>query len=792
MSVLGIKLRRDIVRSLGMLLAVVAITAVGVGSLVGMLGTFNNLTQARGHYYAQCRMADFWVDLKKAPMGALQSVQAVPGISELRTRIAFPTIVDLEGVEQPINGLVLSMPEKQEPVINTLIMRQGSYFSGTRRDEVIVSEKFAKARNIHAGTFLHLILNGQKKKLFVVGTAISSEFIYFTPPGGYVDDPMQSGVFFIRRDYAEDVFGFHGAFNSLVGILAPEARANPQPVLHELSRRLDNYGVFTTTPLKLQFSHLTLNSEMSGVQTMATMFPLMFLAVAALVMNVLMTRMTEQQRTVIGTLKALGYSNSPVFYHFLQFGLFVGIFGGIGGWVLGYWIAGGMTMIYNQVFTFPSLVNQVYPGVMLIGLVIAVVFAVLGTLRGVRLVAGLNPAEAMREPAPPSCGMIVVERWQGFWHALDFRWQMILRGLFRNKGRTIISMLAAAMGASLVVLAFGLVNSMDAMISFQFDKVLLSDYIITLKDELDGSVVQEIENLPSVVYAEPVFNVACTFQSRNHRKKGVVTGLIPNARLTVPHQADGTVVRVPPVGLLMTQRLAKQIGVQKGDLIELTPVKGLRHTYTVPVVDTITSMIGLGVYANYHYLNTLVGEVDAVSEVQARAYQTPQQRAAFFKEMKRRPKLETLGDMAVQKAALTKQFDQAMKGMAVVMILLAGVIFFGSILNGSLISIAERRREIATFRVLGYQPSEVGIIFLRENLVVNMIGAVLGLPFGFFLLQSMMTQFQNDAYAMPTTVAPSTWLYTLALALLFVLGSHCIVQRSINTMPWNEALSMKE
>ena len=178
-------------------------------------------------------------------------------------------------------------------------------------------------------------------------------------------------------------------------------------------------------------------------------------------LNVLMIRISEQQRTIVGTLKALGYFNKQIFWHYIKFGVIVGAVGGIAGCLLGYWISGSMTSLYKGFFEFPRLTNQLYPGIMISGEAISLIFAVLGTVHGVKLITKLNPAEAMRESAPAVGGSVFLERWKWFWSQLDFRWQMILRGLLRNKSRTLIAIFAGALGASIVVMALGLSNSID-------------------------------------------------------------------------------------------------------------------------------------------------------------------------------------------------------------------------------------------------------------------------------------------------------------------------------------------
>ena len=385
----------------------------GVSCLVGMMGTSKNLQTARSIYYAQCRMADFWVDLKKMPVTELDVLEDLKGISELRARIAFQVIVDLEGVEEPLSGTLLTLPAEPSPVINGILIRSGTYFTAHRQDEVIVSEAFAEARNIAEGDTIHLIMNGQRKALFVVGTAMSSEFVYMMPPGAIAPEPSRFGVFYVKRGFGEDALGFHGACNSLVGLLSQEAVQNSRPLFEELRRRLKPYGLFAITPLSLQASNLNLSGELSGLATISFFMPTIFLMVAVLVLNVLMSRLAQQQRTIVGTLKALGYRNLDIFFHFVQFGLFVGAAGGLLGCLLGYWIAGLMTGAYRMFFDFPRLANQFYPELNLIALIISLVFGVIGTLKGIRTVLNLNPAEAMRPPAPPSGGAVFLEGWTG-------------------------------------------------------------------------------------------------------------------------------------------------------------------------------------------------------------------------------------------------------------------------------------------------------------------------------------------------------------------------------------------
>ncbi|NIL96838.1 MAG: ABC transporter permease, partial [Planctomycetales bacterium] len=329
MKSLDRKLLRELRRTPGLLLAIASIITVGVMMFVYMRSTFYNLNTAKSQYYAQGRMADFWIDVKKAPRAELNAIGQLSGVTEIRSRIQFFAVVDLPQVAKPLNGLVLSLPDRRTSLINDIHLVRGSYFTEQRDNEVIVNDAFARRRHIQPGDWIHLILNNRRQELFVVGTAISCEFVYSLGPGAFVPDPEHFGVFYLKKTFAEEVFDFDGAANQVVGRLAPQLQDHPEEFLRRAEQLLDPFGVISTIGRKDQASHRFLSDEIRGLGVFATYMPAIFLAVAALILNVLISRLTEQQRTVIGTLKAIGYSNAAIFWHYLKFGVAVGLLGGL-------------------------------------------------------------------------------------------------------------------------------------------------------------------------------------------------------------------------------------------------------------------------------------------------------------------------------------------------------------------------------------------------------------------------------------------------------------------------------
>lgn len=792
MSVLNTKLRRELRHSAGLLLAIGSIIAVGVGYLVTTRSAFQNLSDAKRVYYSQTRMADFWVDLKKVPLADLARLEEVRGVSEFRARIQSYATADVPRVPEPVNGLVLSLPDRAQPVINDILLRRGSYFTENRANEVIVSEAFAKFHGLYPGNWIHLLLNNRRQELFVVGTAISSEFVYMLGPGTFIPDPEHFGVFYLKQSYAEEVFDFDGAANQVVGLLAPEVRDNPRETLRRLERALAPYGVFNTVALKDQSSNMYLTNEIKGLGTFGSVMPLIFLTVAALVLNVLMTRLTEQQRVVLGTLKALGYSASTIIAHFLRFGLVVGLVGGLIGCVLGYWFASLVTSMYRQFYEFPELPNRIYPWTYVGAVVVSLVFAMLGTLQGARQVLRLQPAEAMRAKPPRQGGAILLERITWLWRQFNFGWRMVLRSVVRNRVRTAVGMFAAAMGASLLVCGFCLVGATYHLVDLEFRQLLRSDVDLKFKDAQPVDALYEARRLPSVDDAEPLFNVACMFENGSRERLGAVTGLTPHAQLTVPRDAEGRPLAVPEVGLTMSRKMAEILGLRAGDMVTVRPIQGLRIPRQAPVVQVTDTYMGLNVYADIHYLSRLVYEESATSGVQLKTQSSRAARSELYAALKQLPAVEAVNvrsDMIENLQATVLKNLQVMISM---LVLFAGVIFFGSILNASLINLAERQREVATLRVLGYGEWQIGGYFFRESLLVNLAGTLLGIPLGYAITVAMVLAYNNELLRIPLVFPLSSVVWTLLLSVFFGTLAHFFVQRSINRLDCVEALQMKE
>jgi putative ABC transport system permease protein len=790
-GVLDRKLLREVRGSGTLLLAITTIMAVGVMCFIYMRTAYYNLSQAKFRYYAQCRMADFWIEVKKVPLADVDRLANLPGVTGIRPRIQFFATVDLERVATPLNGLVMSLPDRREPMINDIVIQSGGYFTDRKDAEVIVNSAFARRHDIHPGQTIHLLLNNRRQELAVVGTAISSEFVYLVSPGSIAPDPEHFGVFYLKRSFAEEVFDLEGAANQIVGTLDPRNRERPNEILRRMEVLLEPYGVNTSYSLRTQASNQFLSDEIRGLGVFSRIMPTIFLGVAALVLNLLMVRLIDQQRLTIGTLKAIGYTDAQVFVHYTKFAMALGLFAALIGMGLGYAMSHMVTNIYKMFYEFPNLENQVFKGTYAGGLGVALLCAVVGSLQAARHALALNPAEAMREKPPVQGGAIWLERFPHVWQRLSFGWRLVLRNVFRHRLRTAVGIFSTALGAGLLVCGFILASAIAYLINFQFELVTKSDVDMRFKDEQGRAALLEAAALPGVELAEPQFDVSCTFINGPHRRRGGISGLVPRGRLTIPRDLEGRAIRIPPVGLAMSRKLAQILHLARGDYVTVVPTRGLREALRVPIAELSDSYIGLAVYADIGYLSRLMGEDMAVTGVQLAVDDNALSRDSLYREIKQLPAVQSVnirGDVIRNLEFIV----ETQRIFIFFVVLFAGVIFFSTLLNSSLIGLAERRREVATLRVLGYNELQVGGLFLRESLVLNSLGTLLGLPLGYALAYLLSRVYDTETFRFPLVSPPWVWFAAVGMAIIFALVAHAVVQWSVHRLDWLDASKTKE
>jgi putative ABC transport system permease protein len=315
-SALGKKLRRDLLRLKGQVITIALVLACGFLAMIMLRSTYLSLLAARDTYYADYRFGDLFARVERAPDHVGRRLESLPGVASVYTRIVEEIMVPLASEPDPVTGRIVSIPDDGVPPLNALYLRSGRLPMRGARDEAVILEQFAKAHRLVPGDRIPAVLNGQLHHLRVVGIAMSPEYVLAMSARGISIDDRAFVVIWMLQGAVAPIFRLEGAFNDVV--IKTEPGAIVPAVLDEVDRELAPYGGFHAVPRERQLSNNALTGELDNLRNLALVVPAIFLAVAAFLVNVVVSRLVFLERTQIAVLKALGFTNRRVALHYLE------------------------------------------------------------------------------------------------------------------------------------------------------------------------------------------------------------------------------------------------------------------------------------------------------------------------------------------------------------------------------------------------------------------------------------------------------------------------------------------
>lgn len=791
-NVLWLKMARELWQRKGSLASLAAITAMGICLFLAMASNLRDLDRARAHFYSSCQLADFSLSMKRAPNWALQTLAEVDNVRAVRGRVNLPIRLQLTGVDEPLQGTALSLPQVRQPIINDIVLRRGTYFTGRSQEEVLLNDAFARARGLQPGQRLQAVIQGGEYNLLVVGTVMSPEFVYAVPAGGgFTPDPSRSPVLWLPERFLQQAAGLDGAFNEVVAMANDPSPAAVRLTLTQVERRLDSYGVQLAIPQEEQSSVHFLANELKELRVNSIFLPSICLGVVALVLNVVMSRLVASQRGVVGTLRALGYSAWSLRFHYLGYGFVVGLGGGLAGLALGWQMQKALMGVYRQYFEIPDMQATFNLDLIAIGLSLSLFFALAGAALGVRGALRLEPAEAMRPPPPEQVKAIWMERIPLLWKHLGFQLRMIFRSIFRNPFRSAVTMGASFVATCLLVETLCMLNAVNYLVDFTFRRTSFQDVTVALREPIEVAAAREVAALGQSGRVEAELSVPCDISRGAASKRVGVTGLGPGFRLQRPLDVSGQPVKIPPEGLVLSKKLAEILQVRPGLTVRLKPLLATRQVVEVPVVAVVDSYLGLSAYADRSYLSRLLGEVDVANTLQLNTFHGPPS-AQLLAELRRRPGVLGIEQRSRALEQIEKLLNQSIGTSLGILVFFCGGLAFGSVLNTALVSLGEREREVGTLRVLGYTNQEVWLIFSGESFLVNGLGVFAGLFGGIAFARLISHAYNTELFRLPVIIDATTLLAAATLMLFFIGLAQLVVYYLVIRMHWLDVFKVRE
>ncbi len=776
MKALDRKLLRDLWHMRGQVFAIALVLAAATATFVLSLGVHRSLVETRDAYYARNAFAEVFAGMTRAPRSLTERVKAIPGVRKAEGGIIQYATLDFPGRPEPVRALINSVNEQGRTELNRLTLRSGRLPTRGVPGEVVADESFVKANDLKLGSQVTALIYGKQQVLTIVGTGLAPNYVYALPPGDILPDDRRFGIFWMGEKALEAATDRTEAINSLS--LTLERDAQVADVIRRLDALLAPYGGTGAYGREDHLSHAFLDNELVQLSAMTRVIPPVFLLVATFLVYIVLGRMIRTERTQIGLIKAFGYTNAEVGWHYLKFALAIAVVATVLGCISGVWMGRAMTRIYAEYYRFPFLTYLLDPRVFLAAAGLSFGAAALGALGGMRAALVLTPAVAMTAPPPPVYRRGLVEKLgrKGGFSAVG---HMIVRHIARWPGRAAITVFGVGLSVGLLFATTQFLDSSRAMLDGFFFRAQKQDLMVSFIEPRNEAALFALAQIPGVLRVEPSRAIAVRLSHGNRMERGAIESAPPGARLSAHIDVAGNMIDLPASGLMLSRQLADKLGVRPGDQVWVEELGGRRSRQALPVARVIEEFVGERAYASEASLLAITRDAAPVGSALLRI--DPAQRKSILIRLKDMPMVLGVSEREVTFARFEDMIDENINTMLAFYISFAGAIAVGVVYNSARILFSERAHELATMRVLGYHRREVAIVLLGELALLVVMAVPVGCLLGNGLARMMTAMFSSDLFRLPFAPEPASYGRAVLIVLAATaLTSLLVVRRVMN------------
>ncbi|MDD4046938.1 MAG: FtsX-like permease family protein [Tissierellia bacterium] len=779
MKKLDLRLFRMIKNTKGQYIAVLTIIITGIFIFTAVSNSAMNLRDTLDDYYSTTKFADIFVTAAAIPERLERELEKAENIRQADVRLSIETRLITDNDEDRVNVRAVSV-DRKENKINELFIKKGRRNLSER--EIIVIDQFALARGIDIGDEINLSINGRKYKFIVTAIAASPEYVYLMENEQVLlPDYENFGVVYIEEDYLRKISD-KGSFNEVV--IRVNFQDNIDKTKDYLEDELKKYGVMRVIDREEQLSNSMMNEEISGLETVSKSMPIVFLLFAGIMLAVMLSRIVKKDRTSIGVLKAVGFTDNEIISHYLKYAASVGVIGGLAGAIIGTLASGAMTNMYLEFFNIPMLTVKVYYYRIFASVVLSLVFCVVSGFWGIRNIIKINPAESMM-PEPPKQGKrILLENFRMFWSRLSFSWRMVYRNIFREKKKFLFIAAAVCITCSLMIMTMWMNEIMDIMFVSHYSEFAKMEYNIGFRGFHDERVLKEVKE--NISYNHMEGRIELPFEIKNGRLSKIVNviGLEENTEFYDFRDLNGNKLTIPKDGILISSNLSKSLNAHKGDRILLESFIPDSDGEYVTVKGIIEQSLGINGYMNISYVNRKFLDKGIINGVYINSDDDVN------------VKLDDIINIMLiqsqeQMQGVFEEFTALIAVFMGVMVIFSGMLGFVILYSMTLMSINERTLEFSSLRVMGFTKIEIFKMLVKENMVMSVLGIIAGIPLGKWLVDSIGNTFNTDIYTLQGVVTTKEIIIAISLTIIFIISAQLMTYVKIKKLDFMLALKSR-
>lgn len=780
MKKLDTRLIRSIKKTKGQFISITVVIILALTTYVSLSMVADNLNDSMFHYYEITNFGDLFVEVSRIPKAAIDKLNIIDGVRMAQGRVSADVPLRVENPNEKVNVRVVSLP-KEDIRVNDLFILDGEEM-GDNPKTTVVLQQFFDGRKMQLGDKITPYIGGMEYPLEIIGVVGSPEYIYLMEnEQALLPAPEKFGIIYATEEFAQSTLGYQGSYNEIMIKLDDKYLNNIDCIADEIEDRLRQYGVRRITKRKDQLSHSIMMQEVESLETMSGAITFIFLMVAALIINIMLSRIVKRDRMSIGAMKGLGYTNANILMHYTKYSILIGLVGSIIGIIFSIPLSKVVTnlfIIYMNVPSFGMKVNYLY---FVYGILLTTIFCVLSGLVGARNVLKILPAESMRPEAPKSGKRIWLEGVKFIWNKISFSWKVVIRNISRTRRRAAFMVLGIALTYAITTVPMFMSNIWDGLFYIQYEEFQTMDYNIDFSKPMNTNVMREVSQMIDVDYIEPKLEMPLEL-SRGWRKKAVSVIAVPrDTKMYNFKNTSGINIELPNDGIYLSEILAKILNVKAGDMISIKNFMPDKEDKSIEVKGIVQQYLGSNAYMDIDTMYDVLGEKDIITGV---LINSDDEVVTKLKDVKNIGQIQSVQDM---KDSLLQFMDMIIASMGI-MLLFGGVLGFAIVYNITTISINERIMEFSSLRVMGFNKKQIYRMVTRENGLMAILGIILGIPFGYGICKALVTAVSTEIYSIPAILTPSTYVLSGIATLIYVGVAQLATIRKIHNLNLLDAL----
>ncbi len=761
------KLYRDMSRSAMQFLSIILLCALGTFAFAALDGMARMTRTTIDTYFEENNLCDFWVTVPAGvDRSTLAKLEAIDGIDEVIVR----SVTDLETtLGNNVNVNLTSY--NGEMTINTPLLREGELLTPTDMRGCLIQERFARAQGLEVNDRLSVKLGNQEHTFTIRGIVVSPEYIALSM--GVAADPEKYG-FILTNSRALPAIPLTQAIVTL------EDGAEEAAVKQAIESALPDALVLDR---KSHTSTARCENDAQMFENLTYVFPILCYAVAALIVMTTLSRMIDNQRMQMGTLKALGFSARQIRNHYLSYAILPSLLGALIGTVVGHLAL--PPVLWDALMGQSEMPYRLRPPISvpawcMVGL--TVVMSVTICYFTYRKSAKETTAALLR-PKPPKDGKrILLERITPLWKRLSFNSKMIVRNLMRNKLRTVMSFIGLLCCTMLIITSFGLQDSVKTISHKYYTETLRYD----LRANLTGEVgtAESYERRLAADKVECVMETSVSLRADGGARTVMLTVL--EDEQTMQHLGEEeTYLLLEPGTIAVTLKMTKTLGIELGDTVRLyLPGDDEPLEMTVGQIAHNNTVQGV-------YMNRSTWEAQRKGDFVPTAIQLQGVSDALIAELNSMDEVDSLDNPQDQIADMLELLE-ALNSVFFMITCIALALAFVICYNMGLMNFVERLREYATLKVLGYHQKEIRSLILNENLIITILGVLCGIYPGYLLTNVVMHSCEPETAFYPGEPTLQSVVLACVITFFFSVFIQLILTRKVRKIDMVEALKSVE